>query len=990
MKKISAAILMAGVLLGAPGLALGNDPIPGPLAREVVSQEGLWTMLDGLPADVLAGPAWIRPTKAQHVSLDFNAMMRYLESAPLEGPQGGVGQVEGAAGENAPLIFTLPMPNGLFERFLVVESPIMEPGLAAQLPGTKTFLGQGIDTPAAVVRFDHTPAGFHAMILSPHGTVFIDPVTRDNVTHYASYYVRDYTTNQPPTCFGALEPAQGRDFFVGSSSTTPVRAGPTRREYALACAANGEYTAFHGGTVTGGQNAVVTAINRVNTVYENEFAIRLILVANNSSLIFTNASTDPYNNSDPIQMLNANTGVINGIIGSGAYDIGHVVSTAGGGVAVLQSVCSGNKGAATSGLFSPVGDPFIIQILCHEIGHQFGANHSFNGTQGNCGPNRSTSGAIEPGSGSTIMAYGGICGADNIVGGADPYFHAKSFDEVIAFISSGGGSGCDTEVATGNTAPTVTPPASRNIPRRTPFTITGSATDAQNDSLTYCWEEFEQGAAQALSAADNGSSPNFRSFAPSIGGASRTVPRIQSVTSGTLLLGEKWYDVARSPASWRLTVRDNRAGGGGVNTANVNLTVVSTVGPFTVTAPLAGASWAPDSTQTVTWDVAGTNVAPIGVLGVSILLSTDGGVTYPIVLANATPNDGSETITVPNLLTSSARIRVEAIGNYFFNVNPGNFSITGVAPPAPTNVAAAPNNICNGSSTTLTASVQAGDTLNWYTGSCGGTLVGTGSPLVVSPSSTTTYFARARRGLIDSTTCGSVTVTVSSPAVAPTGATVNRQDFCSADTGTIQLSVQGGSGTTARWFTGSCGGTSIATGPTITIASPSATNTYFVRWESGCGVTDCASVTVNVRQPPIINPQPQSQTVNVGDNVTFTVGTIGSPPVTFQWRRNDVDIPGANASTYTINNVQLTDAANYRAVLSNNCGTFTSVQAVLTVNDAPNCPADFNDDGQVDFFDYLDFASAYSNEEPSADFNADGQVDFFDYLDFAAAFDTPC
>ncbi|MDX2148778.1 MAG: M12 family metallo-peptidase [Planctomycetota bacterium] len=971
---VRVAACLAGVLCLASGSAVAPAQASDPIAAERVSQEGLWMLQPGLTPEAARGRAWIRPEIAQHATLDFAGMVAYLVAAPLEGTP---------AERRAPLILTLPRPDGTFERFLVAESPIMEPALAAQLPGTKTFVAQGLDNPAAVARLDHTDAGFHAMVLAQDGSYFIDPVSRDDVTHYASYFVRDYKADHDFRC---LVTNQGGAPTIGFDGPRQVRTGPIRREYALAVAATGEYTAFHGGTVTAGQNAIVTAINRVNTVYEVDLAVRLILVGNNNLLVFTNAATDPYENNNPGQMLNANTTQINNRIGSANYDIGHVFSTGGGGIAGLGVVCGGSKGAGVTGTSSPVGDPFVIDYVAHEMGHQFRANHSFNGTGGSCGSNRNGSTAMEPGSGTTIMSYAGICGSDDVQSNSNAYFHSISFDEILSFIS---GTTCDTEVSTGNTAPTVLPPAARTIPRRTPIFLSGVATDPGGSaSLSYCWEERELGASQTLAATDNGTSPNFRSFSPVVADGTRFVPRLSSVLTNTLAVGEKWYDVART-VTWRLTARDNTAGGGGVNTGDVTLTVDPNSGPFTVSTPLANATWVPGTTQTVTWNVANTNVAPVSVNTIQIQLSTDGGNTFPTVLNSGDFNDGSAQVTVPAINTTTARIRVVAVGNYFYNVNPGNFRISGDVPPPPTNVGAAPGSICQGQTTTLSASVVPGDFCDWYSGSCGGTLVGTGTSIVVTPASTTTYFARSRRGGIFSDTCGQVTVTVNPVAVAPTSATVSRSNFCASDSGTITLTAVGGSGTTARWFTGSCGSASIATGPNITIASPSVSTTYFVRWETACGVTACASVSVPVRQAPTIGTQPQNQTVDAGDPATFSVVAGGSPTLSYQWQKNTVDILGATASSYSIASAQESDEGQYRVIVTNPCGIATSFAATLTVN-APSCPADFNQDGIFDFFDYLDFASAYSSEDASADINGDTIVDFFDYLDYAALYDAGC
>lgn len=630
-------------------------------AADTRSWDNLWTSAGEELARRAPEEMWVEPAVYHGFTLDNAAFQELVRRAPMEFTE---------AHRNTPLMLTIPRPDGAFETFEVAESPIMELGLALKFPEIRTYIGQGIDNPAANARFDWTPAGFHASVRSPDGSYFVDPHYRNDTETHVSYFRRDY---QRPSGFlcgfdglfeSAPPPAHLRD-------TGDMRTGDALRVYRAAIATTGEYTIFHGGTVVLGMAAVVTAINRVNQVYENEFAIRLVLVADNDRIIYTNPASDPYSNNDLFAILSQNQSNLDAVIGNANYDIGHVFGT--GTAAVGGRLCDNpTKARAVTGISSPIGDLFWVDYVCHELGHQFDGAHTHNGVLGPCGPNRVVTSAYEPGSGSTILSYAGICGADNLQPQGDSFFHVRSLNQVRAFTRTGPGRTCAVEVVTGNTPPRADAGPARTIPARTPFELLGEGFDADGDALTYSWEQLDLGPAQSMSGqTDNGSSPLFRSFIPATDPL-RTFPRLEDLLSNTVRVGELLPTTSRT-MNFRLTVRDNRAGGGGTAIASTQVTSVAEAGPFRVTAPNTNVLWS--GVREVTWDVAGTNVAPINTANVNIRLSTDGGLTFPTTLATAVPNNGSALVLLPNISTSTARIRVEGAGNIYFDVSDNNFRI---------------------------------------------------------------------------------------------------------------------------------------------------------------------------------------------------------------------------------------------------------------------------------------------------------------------------
>ncbi len=590
----------------------------------------------------------------------------------LQGVTYREGEINGFIGQIA-----LPHPDGSTKNYTVKRNKTLHPDLNAKFDEIRTYDAYGLDGSGSFGKWDITPQGLHGMIMIPgESTIFIDPYYVGNTEYYIVYRKDDFITDKLKSCF-----------FENPIDESNAKPEPTLknvfgtcelRTYRLALSATAEYTTFHGGTVALAQAAQATSMNRVNGVYEKDIAITMVIVPNNNNLIYTNASTDPFTNGTPGTMINQNQTTCDNVIGSANYDIGHVFGTNSGGLAGLGVVCTGGqKARGVTGSSAPIGDPFDIDYVAHEIGHQFGGNHTQNN---NC--NSVSAARREPGSASTIMGYAGIC-APNVQNNSDDYFHGYNLGEISNEILSTGHQ-CEVLTALNNTAPTIVSTGGNiSVPKSTPFILTGNATDPDGDVLTYLWEQMDNEASTQPPVATATGGPNFRSFDPSTN-PSRYFPNLQSLASNGPFTWEVLPSVARV-MDFRLTVKDNHAVGSCNDYTDVTVTTVSSAGPFVVNYPTAtGITWASGSTQTVTWSVANTTAAPINCANVKILLSTDGGLTYPIVLSSSTANDGSQAITVPSVSSTTCRVMVVSSSETFFDISNNNFTITCTTPATPT------------------------------------------------------------------------------------------------------------------------------------------------------------------------------------------------------------------------------------------------------------------------------------------------------------------
>jgi hypothetical protein len=855
---LTATVAAALVASFVPGNAQASAAPTAPAAPEAGDY---WTPASARPrAEVDGHSRRVNPSDYAAFTLDGQGIRASLARAPEEGS---------AAASASPLTVAVPAPTGELMHFEVSDSPIMEPRLAARHPEISTYAGRGVEDPSTSIRLDVTPMGFHASVLSRAGGIpwYVDPAYNGDDRLYLSYFGADLPETE---AHNFKEP-------VGAIEDVVTAAGPgpdvTQRTYRLALLTDPSYATYFGSENVLAEK--VTLMNRVNQVYNDDLAVKMVLIDETDKL---NIDTDEEafgangpcgsapcfstNDQGVTQIANGCTGslltrnriVLGQLIGASNYDIGHIgLGINGGGIASLGVVGGASKGQGCTGLPQPEGDFFAVDYVAHEMGHQFAGSHTFNGNQWNCaGGNRSAANSVEPGSGSSVMAYAGICQQDNLQPHSDPYFSQRSIQQITTYVTSerpainevqtvslrnfnvdgesfaltyngrttdpivrgvdyspagikaeleailpegavvtvagwgnsstfndtgfqvtfsGTLAGTNLEALTlepglndvagfvgetnrggaiqngghiqevnGNHAPVVTAPAAKTIPIRTPFTLTGSGTDVDGDTLTYSWEQNDRGGATGTALVNNTKTdgPLFRMFEayapvtpagtlvinspgenhagtspsrtfpdmaqilvnntnattgacpaapepPASGGATNVpVPTIECFAEFLPTADYVGYDNADGVGNadgslnFRLTARDSHPDGGGTSFGDVKLMLDKTAGPFLVSVRNAAGSAAVGTrTQPVTWAVNGTNT-PALAENVRISLSVDGGKSFPRVLAESTPNDGTQLVQWPNVETERARIKIEAVGNYFFDVNDADFSIVPV------------------------------------------------------------------------------------------------------------------------------------------------------------------------------------------------------------------------------------------------------------------------------------------------------------------------
>ena len=627
----------------------------------------------------LADQYWSKPSSsAKHVSalsthqLDIDAFNTSLNQLT----------------QHATTIISLPRVDGSLSQFYVSSTQVMATDLAYKYPNLRTFKIQHVSDQQVRGRMELIDDQLSAVIKTPYSQELLNLSSVSGLQNYSVQHKG--SASQGAFSCGTTRAKKSNELAMRLPKTSQYRSAPnTLRKLRVAIATTVEYSDEFCGTTSTVLAEIATAVNRINEVYESELAITLELVSKNEDIIFL--STDDYSNFDANQMISVNRTVLNAAIGSANYDLGHVFSTGGGGLADVGVACSNaSKANGVTGKLLPINDPYWIDYVAHEIGHQLGAEHTFNGTTGSCGSgNRVAEYAYEPGSGSTIMAYAGICGGENLQSNSDTGFHFASIDQIDTALTSNPSCGTPVTYASIHSgssnanAPTANAGADYNIPINTPFMLTATANDADGDTLYYQWDGLDKGNSTDITSfgIDDGSRALFRSNLPQTNNT-RYFPSLAKLLSGASHKGEVLPTTSRG-INFKLKVTDNK---GGLASDSLKLTSNATSDGFKMTSQAVSKSYTASQSVSLTWDVANTTSAPISCATVDIELlsmNADSSKFGKQTLATGETNDGDALVTLPNISSSISRFLIKCSNNVFFTINDSDFSIAANAGSSP-------------------------------------------------------------------------------------------------------------------------------------------------------------------------------------------------------------------------------------------------------------------------------------------------------------------
>ena len=620
------------------------------------------------------------PLNYSTFNLDFDNLFSRLQNAPNRKLANAVPGI----------IVSFPLIKGGFEDYEVYDAPVLDSQLQSELPSARSFIGKSITNEHKIIRFSMSIMGLKGLILNAEeGTQYIDCLTRDRQS-YMMYFKRDINSQEGQVvCLTEEQQFIGEitDSIEDSSFNRNANDG-TLRNFRLALACTQEYATYFvtilnltSASDAVKKDAILNVMNdimtRINAVYENELSVTMTIVDTNANIIFLQDTF--LTNNNIVDLIDESQTWIDIFVGSANYDIGHMLSTSGSGLAQLNSPCTSNKARAVSGGLGGVPAGVVFEnTLLHEMGHQYGAFHTWSAP--GCANTYTASSAVEPGGGTTIMSYAGICGTQaHIQDFADTYFHQISIQQMWNRIDGPNGA-CAAQSSTGNTAPSANAGGDFIVPILTPYKLVGSGSDVDGvASLTYNWEQIDTNGPEAIPSNITTAGPVLRSFPPSAN-STRYIPRLEdyvdNVNSSTnweiLMLLER-------DLNFSLTVRDNDISGGQSAADFMTVTVDNSGGPFRVTSQNdPSLLYLGNSTQTITWNKANTDAAPFNTANVNILLSTDGGLNFDTVLVSNTANDGMEDVVLPNVDANTCRIMVEASGNIFYNINTVDFEIEAI------------------------------------------------------------------------------------------------------------------------------------------------------------------------------------------------------------------------------------------------------------------------------------------------------------------------